>query len=330
MLADESQIEVVWGDLRLRRDRNHQVTEAWVRWYSRDHLFLSGPNDRHFLLDRTHGRLIFGDGEHGKLPPQDAPILARMYRTGGGKAGNLPVQAISQLLAGIAGVESVFNVRPAEGGADTETLPAFAERGPQTLRGRGRALSPADYETLAREATPAVAVARAIPGLDPAGRRRPGWLTLLIIPHSQEPRPWPSFGLREQIRRAIEADAPAGLAAAHRIHVTGPDYLPVDVEATLAPVEVTAAGEVEHAARLALERFFHPLYGGPEGRGWALGRDVYLSDLAAVLEDVAGLDYVIELMLLREGIMQPGRVAVGDDQIVVAGDIRLKLIEAES
>lgn len=327
--AEGVQTDIEKGDLRLKRDRNKRVTEVWIRWHEQRNLFFSGPNDRHYVVDRARGWLMFGDGTRGKVPPPAAAILARQYRTGGGGAGNIAARAISQVVGPIGGVEAVFNPLIGEGGADGETLENYAIRGPRTLRHRGRAVLPSDYETLAFEASPAVAVARAIPLRNPSGQAVPGWATLLIIPQSQEPRPWPSFGLREQVRKFIEVRAPADLAAARQIYVTGPDYLPIDVAATVAPVDPAEAGEVETRAREALGQFLHPLRGGPEGRGWELGRDVFLSDVAAVLERVPGVDYVEELALLLGGALQGERVPVAPDRTAVAGDIRLKLEAAE-
>ncbi|MCI0485449.1 MAG: putative baseplate assembly protein, partial [Blastocatellia bacterium] len=311
--------------IRLVRDKNKRVSEVWVRWEGRLRLFFSEPDDRHYVIDRAGGRLVFGDGIRGKIPPAGTVILAKEYRAGGGLAGNVPVRAINQLLSAIPGVQLAFNPQAAGGGSDGETLEAFGIRGPLTIRHRGRAATPSDYETLAREASPAVAVARAIANRNTSGQTIPGWVTLLIIPQSREARPQPSFGLRRQVLKYVEERAPADLAEAGHINVTGPDYLPVDVDATIAPVDLSEAGAVERAAREALGEFFHPLRGGPEGRGWELGRDVYLSDVASVLERVAGVDYVEELALLIEGARQGERVPVADDRIVVAGDIRLKL-----
>lgn len=327
MLGREGQqTDIEKGDLRLRRDRNKKVTEVWVRWHPQKHLFFSGPNDRHYLVERARGRLLFGNGEQGKIPPAGSAIQARLYRSGGGSAGNVKANTITQILSAAQGVEAVFNPRPAEGGADAETLEDLSVRGPQTLRHRGRALLPADYETMAREASPAVGFARAIPTQNSNGDQVPGWVTLLIIPESEERLPWPSFGLREQVREYIEARAPAAVAAAIHIYVTGPDYLPVDVHATIAVLDPAEAGAVEQRARAALEQFLHPLRGGPQGRGWELGRDVLLSDIAAVLERVEGVDYVEELALLLNGGLQGERVEIAADRIAVAGEIRLKLV----
>jgi hypothetical protein len=321
--------DVERGPLRLRSDRLRHVSEAWVIWESRDHLLFSGANDRHFAIERAEGRILFGDGTHGKIPPQGATVRARVYQTGGGTIGNVPSGAIKQVLGGGAGIEAAFNPKPAEGGADTETLAAVRVRGPQSIRHRGRAVTASDFEAMAREASAAVGFARGIPGRNPAGQPEPGWVTLLIIPYSSEPRPQPTFGLREQVRTYVEARAGADIAAAQRIFVCGPDYLLIDVHATVAPIDSTEARAVENAITAALMRFFHPLSGGPDGRGWDLGRDVFLSDVASVIEGTEGVDYVKELALLMEGGIQGETVAIANDRIAIAGNITIKMLQAE-
>lgn len=324
--TEGNQTEIIEGDLRLLRDRNKRVTEVWVRWEDKPHFLLSQLNDRHYVLEQARGRLYFGDGIQGKIPPISATILAKKYVTGGGLSGNVPANSINQMQAAIGGVESVFNPKPAEGGADAETPERISKRGPRTIRHRDRALTPGDYETMAKEASAAVAMARVIPTLDPNGRKRAGYVTVLIIPHSKEPLPWPSFGLREQVRQYIEERTSADLAAAQRIFVTGAEYFEIDVEAVIKPEDSSQAGSVEKAAREALENFLHPLRGGPEGKGWGLGRDVYLSDVSAVLERIRGVDYIKELTLMIEAVPQGERVRVAAERIAVAGDIRIKLI----
>lgn len=316
------------SDTRTVTDRRSgQITEVWVRWRPRPNLFFSGPDDRHYLVERSRGRIIFGDNVNGRIPPAGADnIRAQSYRSGGAVSGNVPAGAINQLLSGVVAA-GVSNPRPAEGGADGEPLAAVYTRGPQVVRHRQQAISLSDYESLAREASPAVAVARALPATHASGRPEPGWVKLIIMPHSQEAQPQPSFGLRRQIANYLSARTPAGLGG--RLFVAGPDYLPVGVEAVIAPRDLAAAGQVMADVALTLANFLHPLTGGPDGQGWPFGRDVYLSDLAAALERAPGVDYVFTLNLLLGGAPQGERVDIPPDRIVVAGDLRLTLRGAE-
>jgi hypothetical protein len=317
------------NDIRCVSDaRTGKVSEVWVRWQARPHLYFSGPDDRHYVVEQARGRLIFGDGVLGKIPPAGPNnVLARRYQSGGGQVGNVSARAIQQLLSLAAPAQAVMNPRPAEGGADGETLSAVRRRGPESLRHRWRAVSALDYEALARQASPGVAVARALPTTNASGRPAPGWVSVVIVPRSQDARPQPSLQLKRQVQRYLSAQAPAGVAG---IHVTGPDYLPVGVDVTVAPRDPQQAGPVERRVRAALKRFLHPLTGGPDGLGWSFGRDVYLSDVAALLESVKGVDYVKSIRLLLQDAPQGERVPVPTDRIVVAGSIRIRLSASES
>jgi hypothetical protein len=168
-------------------------------------------------------------------------------------------------------------------------------------------------------------VVKTIPDRNPVGRRLPGWVTILIIPESKSPRPYPSRGLRDEVLAYLAQRAPAGLVASGRINVAGPTYFAIDVSATIAPVVESQAGPVETAAVQALADFLHPLHGGPTGDGWDFGRSVFLSDVAAVLESVAGLDHAESIQLIVNNQVQGEFAAVPPEQIVVAGSIRLKV-----
>jgi hypothetical protein len=97
------------------------------------------------------------------------------------------------------------------------------------------------------------------------------------------------------------------------------------VDATIVPLDPSEAGAVEQRARAALGRLLHPLTGGPEGAGWRPGRDVYLSDLAAVLERVEGVDHVADLAISVAGRIAGEKVDIAPGRTVVAGVLRLKL-----
>jgi predicted phage baseplate assembly protein len=323
------------GTLRTVTDRaTGRVTEAWVVWHERPNLFFSRPEDRHYVLERSRGRLTFGDGRFGRIPPvSSGGIRAVTYRSGGGEIGNVPAGGIDQLLAGVL-AQRVTNPIAAEGGADgepagiaTSGIAPVGVRGPRTLRHRRQAIARADYEALAREASPAVAVARALPRTDAGGRTATGWVRVVIVPQSRDPRPQPSRGLRRLVRRAIAARVPATVA--DRVSVVGPDYLEVGVAAVLVPRTPDEAQPMLDATRATIERFLNPLVGGPGGDGWPFGRNVYLSDCAAVLASVPGLDHAEALDLLLDGTPTGEVVPVPADRIVAAGAIDLRIAGLE-
>lgn len=330
MLSHEESLEIAKGDLRLRRNTKKQVSEVWVRWHEKGHLFFSKNKDRHYMIDRSQGILFFGmqnskDEINGKIPPQGSVILARQYRSGGGAMGNVPAFAINQVIGSVSGVQKIFNPIAGEGGANGETLDWLSIRGPKTIRHRGRTIGIHDYETLAREASPAIAVAKAIPACNSSGISLPGWITLIIIPQSNEARPFPSYELREKVRKFIEKRAPTDVTTMGHIYITGPEYQPIDVSATIIPKNSDEAGIIEQLAKKALEGFFHPISGGPEKHGWEPGRGVFLSDVASVLKRIEGVDYVSEIKLLLDGTICGDHAKIAINKVIVSGNIRLKI-----
>ncbi|MBT1090321.1 putative baseplate assembly protein [Streptomyces sp. Tu102] len=327
LAADSVPDEVRRGPLRLRRDRRKRVTEVWVRWQERDRLDASGPADRHLTVDPLRGLALFGDGVHGRVPSAGAAVLAELYRTGGGSAGNVAADTLTQVLGAAAGIDAVTNPVPAEGGADGEMYEQVLRRAPGTVRARGRAVTAGDYEALARAASPSVARVRAYPGLDGEGRPTPGHVTLVVVPYSGQPRPMPSAGLRESVRRAVAALAPAALTDG--ISVVGPAYAEVGVEATLVPRDPAEAGAVQQAVRRAVEAFFDPVSGGPAGEGLEPGGAVYASDLAAVVERVEGVEQVRDLTFVRDDVFQGDTARVPAGRLAAAGPVRLRLTGGE-
>jgi hypothetical protein len=305
--------------------RTGRITEVWVRWQSKPHLFFSGPDDRHYVIERARGRVIFGNGKNGRIPTTGANnIRAARYQTTDGVAGNVPSGKITQLLGIAPLVQSVTNPRAADGGATGEKLDDVFIRGPQVMRHQGRSLAARDYEALAREASPGVATVKALPATAPNLRPAAGWVTLIVVPQSADPQPQPTQELRREVHDFLAARAPATVCASH-VSVIGPTYLPLGVRAFVSPIRAHDAGTVKTRALSALLTFLQPVTGGPEGRGWAFGRDVFLSDVARLLRAVEGVDYVRNLELLVGSVVVGERVPVPPDRIVAAGPLQVEM-----
>jgi hypothetical protein len=329
ILRDElSKLGVPDSDIRSVRDpRTGDVNEVWVTWHEEPNLFFASPTARVYTIERSQGRLLFGGLGEGLSPVAAADnIVARLYRSGGGTIGNVSKGAINQLLAGVL-AQSVTNPRAAEGGADGQPISDVLARGSAVVHHRRQAITAADYEALARDASPAVAVARALPTTHPSGRFAPGWVTMLIVPRSNDARPVASFELRQRVQRFLAGRAPAAIA--EQIAVLPATYFPVGVTVSVSPLDPGTAGSVVQSVTTALARFLHPLTGGPDGDGWPFGRDIYLSDVAALIESVPGVDFATSISLIVNGTPAGESVAVPPDRIVVAGMLRVTLYGGE-
>ena len=315
---------VAAADLRFEVDPQDPTvkTAAWVRWHAQPHLYRSGRADRHYVVERARGVFEF-PGSDGFIPPAGAPIVVS-YVTGGGVDGNVPAGAVRELRSGVGFVQSVGNPIASAGGAGAELLRAARDRGAQQVRHRDRAVSNQDYEWLALAASSEVARARALPLEGPHGRGARGYVGIVLVPHSREAQPLASPELERTVIDALTRRAPAGLAGG--IRVVAPSYVPVGVRAEILPLRAEESGRVEAMVRARLLQFLHPLAGGHDGHGWDFGQSVFLSDLAALIEDTPGVDAVRFLQLMAGPAVHGDSVPVQPHQLVAAGDSQLMII----
>jgi hypothetical protein len=234
----------------------------------------------------------------------------------------------------------------AEGGADAEDLMTAAGRaaeklwaherllelaaGKPTLDGLPReeilALPPPqraatglDFERLAL-GVPGTRVrrARAWPELDAGapGLRAPGTVTVVVVSGFPPARPQPGQALLDRVERYLRRRKTIGT----RLIVAPPDYVEVIVAATVRALAGADAAALSARAIAALDGFLDPLQGGPAGLGWPFGRDVYRTELLALLDGIEGVDAVTSLELtVADGEPSCGNVCVGPAQLVVSG-----------
>jgi hypothetical protein len=298
--------------------------ETWVRWHPVPTLAGSDEKSRHYTLDRITGEVRFGDGLRGLIPPPGSNnIVAELYVAGGTAAGNRGPGAVSQLKSSIPYIAAVTNPITADGGSESETLAGVQVRGPYVLRHAGLALSEDDFEWLAREAVGTrVARARSLSNRDRDLVYRPGWTTLIVVPRSADRKPFPSAQLVREVENFFAERMATALTGPtpDRLNVIGPGYLPVELEVEVKPRSFAEADAVRTRVRDALDRFFQPLTGGPDRSGWPFGRDVYLSEVFAELEGVAGVEHVHALGFELTVATTPVRLPDPAEAAHVAGE----------
>ena len=144
----------------------------WAAWELRPDFVTSTEFDRHYILNPVAGEVELGpairetDGgwtQYGAIPPKGALMRFTRYRHGGGRPGNVAAGSLTTLRTSLAGVDTVTNPQPANGGVDPEALDHARQRAAMEIRTRYRAVTAEDFEFLAGEASPRVARAVCVP-----------------------------------------------------------------------------------------------------------------------------------------------------------------------
>lgn len=265
----------------------------------------SGPDDGHFVLDPVKGIIYFGNGKQGSIPePGDDVITVTRYRCGGGLKGNVRSNAISLLDKPKWDGVSVNNMRPGFGGKEAENLGEAQKRARRDVKESTRILADKDIESLVHK-IPGVYIQRVkvLAGYHPeiSTITMPNTTTIVVVPmrlaNNQMQMPIPSNGMLKTIhhqlisKRLITSD----------LHVIGAQFIDVSIE-----TEIRAKPRINltHFKTMVLDlirRYLDPMSGGPEKKGWPIGRFLYASDLYGELTLLEGLDSIAKLSLGSNG-----------------------------
>lgn len=264
---------------------------------------------RVYVLDSEAGTLRFGDGVRGRIPEAGMRVRVRRMRAGGGRAGNLPPGALTELTgsdqANARVALKVGQALATEGGEDAEDLSAAEKRIPSLLRHRSRAVTSGDYRTLALE-TPGVDIGRVelMPRFKPQQRRFdvPGVVSVVVLPNAPTgslPNPRPDRPMIEAVHAYLDARRPL----ATELYVIGCEYIALSLSIAISLRDGFGQDTVLNDVRTALRRFLWPLApGGIDAQGWPLGRSVRDRELEVEVARVPGVASVGGINLFESGV----------------------------
>jgi predicted phage baseplate assembly protein len=273
----------------------------------------SGPGDRHVVWDEAQGRVRFGpvvrhpDGrttQHGAIPPTGARVVTSAFRAGGGSVGNVGSGQISALRSAIPYVDRVENLAPSRGGVDAESVENVKARGPMTVRTGFRAVTGADYERLALDATPKVARARCLPSMNANDPVR--LLVVPVIGRTPDTHTIDDFLLNDNLYRTVSQYLDERRVIGTTLEIGTPFYVGVSV----AVMVKSAAGRPPTVVRQrvldVLYQYLSPIDGGVTGAGWPWGVPLTSASLIPIIAEVEGVSDIDELVMfevdLRNGI----------------------------
>ena len=277
---------------------------GWVPWQRVEVLFGRGADERIYRLDAQAGQVRFGDGQHGRRPPEGRRIRIAQYHHGGGSAGNLAAGELKAVSG--AGRLLVRQDLPLTGGRDAESVAEAERRIPEFLTHRNRAVTRGDFQALAL-GNPLTPVARAevIEGLLPGAtigslrRKVPGVVSVFVLPPGTPvlgATPKPTQGLLKDCFTHLIARVLVGT----ELYVLSPEFVPIAAGVRVRVRDPRQETETLATVRQALVEYLWVLApGGAEGTGWPMGGPVRGAELETRISRVPGVQEVGPLVLFR-------------------------------
>lgn len=287
-------------------DARGQLTRFWVRWTETGDFYTSGPEDRHYTVDRNQGTVTFSDGAAGAIPPAGAGQTIRIrYSCGGGEEGNQPPGRISQLSRSLGYVNQVTNPKIISGGSNQETGQEAMARSAKRLRHGGRAVTVSDYEDLAMEASPSVLKVKCFPGFGEDGRREPGSVTVVVLQKNFKNGRLYFDRVKQEVLDYVSPRLPGNQNALKRFYVAEPRYLELRCQIQAAVRDFDDAFDVKERLLARLEEFLDPMTGNFHKKGWDIGRIPNEIQITNAVKGIRGVRYIREVRLTA--FMQSGQ-----------------------
>jgi predicted phage baseplate assembly protein len=159
-----------------------------------------------------------------------------------------------------------------------------------------------------------------------------GFIRLLIVPalHDISGAISPQqLQLTPRVRREVHDYLDDRRLVTCELVLGTPTYTWVSVAARVRAIPTYDRGLVALRAQQALNRYIHPVLGGPEGNGWPFSRELYLGEVYSILQQVEGIQVIEEVSLYHvdpnNGASGPPttRISPGAGGILVSHEHRI-------
>jgi hypothetical protein len=253
-------------DTRAIYDGRGDISEFYIRWEEVQNFDASKPDDRHYVIDRLHNVIRFGDGAFGRIPAasSDPAFTVRVKRCDGA-AGNLPEGAISGLVNRLLYIDEVRNPLPASGGSDMENVLKAIDRGADFLNTSGRLVSEADYVREALNYSEMIADMRCITYGGLGDSREAGRVDIALLMRDYREGSQSFDRISDGLRKVILTKCGATITA-EQIHIIEPMYVKISIDVWVTALDPKKRFETETLIEEMIKKRIEPLP-EPDGQG---------------------------------------------------------------
>ncbi len=308
LLADPS--------VQVRRSAEGSVTEIWVPWHEVDRLEAAGRDERAFLVDYAEGAVLFGDGHHGRIPP-DGPeesIMVR-YVVCDGAYGNIPPRAILGFASRPAGITWVTNHRSIAGGADRETIDQAARRRTGELLGMDRIVTLEDFQRAVLDSNRNICRVKCAAHVDRYNRPAEGKLAVAVLLREYRQGGELFDASVRAAREQIAQKASLLLAGNGQVDLFEVRYVEIFVVVDAVIEDYNVYHETHQAISRRLAEFLDPITGNFNGQGWEIGQLPGRELIYNSIKTIKHIKWIKGLHTFTYVVTEQGRQAVEFDQI---------------
>lgn len=274
-----------------------------TKWEAVNDFDSSTPDDYHYVVDMSKGKIMFGNGLTGRIPDKGDKVIMR-YTYGDAAAALIRPETVFNIafdngnsLQALSGI----NPLSSSPGTDQETIEEALRRAANDLKTPFRAVSSIDFECIAIH-TPGLRVARAkaFPSSVPGSNA----VKVVVVPFSRSKNPASSNGFLRTVAKHLDKHR----LITTKVMVIGPKYIGISVTMSITLTPGIDAQIIKEGIYKALDDFLAPISDGSKSQngfncsksqngGWPFGKAVYKSEIYSQIDGVVGVDRITNLSL---------------------------------
>lgn len=248
-------------DIMTEYDYFGKITAFYVKWHETDN-FYSSDDTRVYVLDRSGGRICFGDGIHNKIPRNTSDTAFKVIaHYCDGREGNVESGEINNTISNILYVDNIKNLEPAYGGDMQESYERLLYRGSSVISSHERLISKEDY-------------VRAVMGYSDlihkvkcSMNNQDIYIALLLSDYKKSSGSF--YKLRSELKKYLLERSDMTITS-QNMHIIEPVFVSVHISLWIKVSGEYDTFSISTRIKERIERYLDPIT-GKDGNGWDIG-----------------------------------------------------------
>lgn len=272
ILADDRyQWEEIEDNVEIEREEDGMITHYWVKWKQISNIKMASSEDRVYMLEKTKGKLLFGDGICGKLPCSKQNTTIRVnYSVSMGEQGNFEIGEINEFSDSIPFVSRVYNVECVSGGCDSETIEAATNRCTKMVKHQNRAVSKDDYEDIVKQIDRNIVKTKVLANVNEEEKVQNGFITLVVLPKYLNHSGNYFDTIKDNVMAQLQKKLPVVLR--NQLSIVQVRYIEICVSVKVIVENYEDYMLVSTQVQKKLDDYLNPITGDFSGNGFEIGK----------------------------------------------------------
>jgi hypothetical protein len=294
-----------------------EIEKLWIKWTPVSSIFCADVNDRVYEVDYSRGKILFGNGKNGKIPPAQYSQSIRVnYSVCNGSKGNIGENEIDDFIGSIPEIIEISNPSPIMGGVDMETIESAADRVFSQISTGNRLISLNDFEEAIKFNDKNIYKIKCLLHVNENDEQEIGITSIAILPRNFM-KGYDKFqGIKKRAFEFIDEKAVATFSKSAKIKIFEAFYVETIIAVDVVISDFNYYQNVHNGIRNKLLEFLNPITGNFSKKGWEIGNFPRKELIYNCIKTVAHIKWIKKTNIFTKIITNEGNKEIDYEKIL--------------